>query len=89
LTHSRTNSIPVAIAQRTAEHLGVRFVGQRLDEATLAANFEATAVNCEHHNPDLNSVAKFVLSKLVADSGVKVVLSGTQGVLFMYNLERR
>ena len=67
----------LAIAERTAKHLGVPFVAQRCDEATLADNFEAATVSFEHHNPDLNSVAKFVLSKLAADHGVKVVLSGT------------
>ena len=71
------NDASVAIAQRTADHLGVRFIGQRLDEAALADNFEATTMMCEHHNPDLNSVGKFILSKLAADHGVKVVLSGT------------
>ena len=47
-----------------------------MKEEDLADNFEATTVKCEHHNPDLNSVAKFLLSKLVADDGLKVVLSG-------------
>ena len=71
-----------AIAQRTAEHLGATFVARRMEEADLADNFEATTVKCEHHNPDLNSVAKYLLSKLVADEGIKVVLSGK---LSIYN----
>ena len=69
-----------AIAQRTAEHLGAEFIAQRLNEKDLAENFEATTVNCEHHNPDLNSVGKFLLSKLVADHGIKVVLSGRASI---------
>jgi asparagine synthetase B (glutamine-hydrolysing) len=71
-----TYSFITAIAQRTADFLGLPFVSTRLDEAAFAENFEQAFIHSEHHNPDLNSVAKFVLSGLARDHGVKVILSG-------------
>jgi asparagine synthase (glutamine-hydrolysing) len=65
-----------AIAQRTADFLGLPFVSTRLDEAAFAENFEQAFLHSEHHNPDLNSVAKFVLSGLAREHGMKVILSG-------------
>lgn len=47
-----------------------------MDEATLADNFADSAYHCEHHNMDLNSVAKFVLSMVPRENGFKVVLTG-------------
>lgn len=64
------------MAKRTADFLNLPFVSKQLDEADFANNFEQTFLHCEHHNPDLNSVAKFVLSSLAQQHGAKVILSG-------------
>lgn len=64
------------IAQRTAEFLGVETINRDVNEATLADHFADTAVHCEHHHWDLNAVAKFALSTLPREHGVKVVLTG-------------
>jgi asparagine synthetase B (glutamine-hydrolysing) len=77
-----------AIAKRTAEFLGLPFVSTRLDEAAFAENFEQTYLHSEHHNPDLNSVAKFVLSGLARENGVKVILSGIVAPLSKEDLAR-
>ena len=42
----------------------------------MAAKFEEATYHSEHHNPDLNYVAKFALSELPRERGFKVVLSG-------------
>lgn len=47
-----------------------------MTEQSLASDFADTAFHCEHHHFDLNSVAKFALSKLPREHGVKVVLTG-------------
>lgn len=73
---AQTEYDETAIAQRTADFLGLPFYSERLDEAKFAANFESCFMHCEHHNPDLNSVAKFMLSGLAQSHGVKVILSG-------------
>ncbi|KAK2780607.1 hypothetical protein FQN52_002138 [Onygenales sp. PD_12] len=64
------------IADRTAKWLGVEIIKKDVDEATLARDFVDTAYHCEHHHFDLNSVAKFALSTLPQENGVKVVLTG-------------
>ncbi|PGH17653.1 asparagine synthase (glutamine-hydrolyzing) [Helicocarpus griseus UAMH5409] len=64
------------IADRTAKWLGVETIKKDVDEATLAEHFADTAYHCEHHHYDLNSVAKFALSTLPQENGVKVVLTG-------------
>lgn len=66
----------LAIAQRTADFLGLPLVQKRMDEEALAENFEDAVYHSEHHNPDLNSVAKYALSELPRANGFKVVLSG-------------
>lgn len=68
-----------AIAQRTAESLGFPFFSRRMDENSLVDMFEEATYHAEVLNPDLNTVAKFALSKLAHENGVKVVLSGTLG----------
>ena len=65
-----------SIAERTAKWLGVETVKKQVNEDTLARDFADTAYHCEHHHFDLNSVAKFALSTLPRDHGVKVVLTG-------------
>ncbi|QPH02996.1 hypothetical protein C2857_007216 [Epichloe festucae Fl1] len=47
-----------------------------ITEDTLAEDFEDAVFHCEHHHFDLNFVAKFALSTLPHEHGVKVVLTG-------------
>ncbi|KAL5409750.1 hypothetical protein PMIN04_010913 [Paraphaeosphaeria minitans] len=65
-----------AIANRTADHLGVKHYKKHMDEAELAARFENATWHCEHHNPDLNYVGKYALSEVPQELGFKVVLTG-------------
>ncbi|KAI1422348.1 glutamine-hydrolyzing asparagine synthase [Xylaria sp. FL1777] len=64
------------IAERTAEWLGVKTIKKNITEETMAADFEDAVFHCEHHHSDLNFVAKFGLSTLPREHGVKVVLTG-------------
>ncbi|KAE8376663.1 asparagine synthase-domain-containing protein [Aspergillus bertholletiae] len=64
------------IAERTAEWLGVKTIKKVITEDTLAGDFEDAVFHCEHHHFDLNFVAKFALSTLPREHGVKVVLTG-------------
>ncbi|KAI1328520.1 asparagine synthase-domain-containing protein [Xylariaceae sp. FL0255] len=64
------------IAERTAEWLGVKTIKKTITEETMAADFEDAVFHCEHHHGDLNFVAKFGLSTLPREHGVKVVLTG-------------
>ena len=66
----------LGIADRTATWLGVKTIKVDVDEARLANDFSDTVWHCEHHHFDLNTVAKFALSTLPRDHGVKVVLTG-------------
>ncbi|PVI02666.1 glutamine-hydrolyzing asparagine synthase [Periconia macrospinosa] len=65
-----------SIAERTASWLGVDVIKRDVNEASLAHDFVNTAYHCEHHHFDLNCVAKFALSSLPREHGVKVVLTG-------------
>ncbi|KAF2151719.1 asparagine synthase [Myriangium duriaei CBS 260.36] len=65
-----------AIANRTAEWLGVRYLKKHMSEAELAKRFEDATWHVEHHNPDLNFIGKFALSEVPQDVGYKVVLTG-------------
>ena len=65
-----------AIAQRTADMLGLELITERMNESKFAENFADATFLSEHHNPDLNYVGKFALSKLAHDHGFKVILSG-------------
>ncbi|KAJ5332163.1 uncharacterized protein N7506_005946 [Penicillium brevicompactum] len=64
------------VAERTAEWLGVKTIKNIITEDTLAEDFEDAVFHCEHHHYDLNSVAKFALSSLPREHGIKVVLTG-------------
>ncbi|KAF5534666.1 asparagine synthase (glutamine-hydrolyzing) [Fusarium mexicanum] len=64
------------IAERTAEWLGVKTIKKTITEETLAEDFEDAVFHCEHHHFDLNFVAKFALSTLPREHGIKVVLTG-------------
>ncbi|KYK57106.1 asparagine synthetase [Drechmeria coniospora] len=65
-----------AIAQRTAEWLGVESYKLKVTEEMLAASFADASFHFEHHHFDLNAVAKFALSDFTQQHGVKVVLTG-------------
>ncbi|KLJ12401.1 asparagine synthase (glutamine-hydrolyzing) [Blastomyces silverae] len=64
------------IADRTAKWLGLETIKKLVDEATLADSFTDAVYHCEHHNIDLNFVAKFALSTLPQENGIKVVMTG-------------
>lgn len=65
-----------AIANRTAEWLGVRYVKKHMNEDELVKRFEDATWHAEHHNPDLNYIGKFALSEVPQEQGFKVVLTG-------------
>jgi asparagine synthase (glutamine-hydrolysing) len=65
-----------AIANRTADFLGVKYYKKHMSESELASSFEDATWHCEHHNPDLNYVGKYALSELPFELGYKVVLTG-------------
>jgi asparagine synthase (glutamine-hydrolysing) len=54
----------------------VKTIKKSITEDTLAENFADAVFHCEHHHFDLNFVAKFALSTLPREHGVKVVLTG-------------
>ena len=68
--------VGVEIAARTAEHLGVKYYKQHVDEEDFAAYFEDATWNSEQHYFDLGFIAKHVLSKLANSVGLKVILNG-------------
>ena len=65
-----------AIANRTADWLGVKYIKKHMNEAELANRFEDATWHCEHHNPDFNFVGKYALSEVPRDAGYKVVITG-------------
>ena len=65
-----------AIANRTAEWLGVRYIKKHMSEVELATRFEDATWHVEHHNPDFNFVGKFALSEVPREVGYKVVITG-------------
>lgn len=69
-------NVAVEIAERTAEWLGVKCHKKLCDEAQLARDFEETVYHAEHHFADLNAVAKYALSTLPKEHGIKVILTG-------------
>ncbi|KAK5996319.1 Amidase chyE [Cladobotryum mycophilum] len=64
------------IADRTAKSLGANIIKVVVDEERLAKDFVNAVHHCEHHVCDLNAVAKFTLSTLAREHGIKVVLTG-------------
>lgn len=61
---------------RTAEELGAQCLTTDIDEQRLADNFEDATYCAEQHHFDLNSTAKYALSSLAREHGVKAVLTG-------------
>lgn len=65
-----------AIANRTADWLGVRYLKKHMNEQELANRFDDATWHAEHHNPDLNYIGKYALSEVPQEHGFKVVLTG-------------
>jgi len=65
-----------AIADRTANWLGVKYVKMLMNEEELAKRFEDATWHAEHHNPDFNFVGKYALSEMPSEHGYKVVITG-------------
>ena len=66
-----------AIANRTAQHLGVRFHKKHMNEESLADQFEGATWHCEQPFADLNFIGTYALSELVRGQGFRVLLNGT------------
>ena len=66
----------VAIARRTADHLGVDFNPMHASEEMLVDNFERAVWAIEQPANDLNFVGKYMLSRFVSGQGYPVVLTG-------------
>ena len=73
---SRILTPSLAIANRTAKWLDVKYHKKHMNEAALAERLEDATWHSEHHNPDLNFVGKFALSEVPRENGFKVVLTG-------------
>lgn len=65
-----------SIAQRMADHCGANIHKLEVRAQTLADNYEAMIYHSEVPSFNGNGVAKYLLSKMVRDSGRKVVLTG-------------
>ncbi|KAI8637050.1 asparagine synthase [Parasitella parasitica] len=65
-----------SIAKRTAEFCNTDFQVLELTENDLLEHFEDSVWHVEQHHFNLNSVGKYLLSKMVRDQGYKVVLTG-------------
>lgn len=64
------------IAKEMADLTGAKFEQYIATQESLAQNFFEAVRHCETIIVNTNSIAKFMLSKLVRDSGYKVVLTG-------------
>ncbi|ERF74817.1 hypothetical protein EPUS_03201 [Endocarpon pusillum Z07020] len=65
-----------AIADRTAQHLGVRFYKKNMNEQSLADQLEDATWHCEQPYADLNFIGIYALSELVREQGFRVLLNG-------------
>lgn len=66
----------VEFARETAKHVGAHFYVLDVSEALVAQSFSDFVWHSELFINNANGVAKFLLSKLVRDSGYKVMLTG-------------
>jgi asparagine synthase (glutamine-hydrolysing) len=64
------------IAEQTANHFGARLRPVRLSEETLADNFADAVWHAESVVPNMNAVAKYLLSRAARAAGCPVVLTG-------------
>ncbi|CAO1632540.1 unnamed protein product [Sympodiomycopsis kandeliae] len=64
------------IAKRTAEFVGAQFLPLEVNEALLCQHYEDAIAHCELPYADLGFVAKYLLSRLARENGVKVVITG-------------
>ncbi|HYM25309.1 MAG TPA: asparagine synthase (glutamine-hydrolyzing), partial [Vicinamibacterales bacterium] len=67
------------IAEETAKRAGAEYCRIDVRSAQLADDFADTVYHAERPIGNAHSVAKFMLSRAVRDSGVKVVLTGEGG----------
>lgn len=65
-----------AIAEEMARHVGADYQPIPMRQADLAANFRAAVIQSEIPFINGHTVAKFILSRAVRESGYKVVLTG-------------
>ncbi len=65
-----------AIAEAMARHAGATYHPVPVTQADLAANFRDAVIQAELPCLNAHSVAKFMLSRAVRESGYKVVLTG-------------
>jgi asparagine synthase (glutamine-hydrolysing) len=65
-----------AIAEEMARHVGADYQPIPMKQADLAANFRAAVIQSEIPFINGHTVAKFMLSRAVRESGYKVVLTG-------------
>jgi asparagine synthase (glutamine-hydrolysing) len=65
-----------AIADRTAQFLGVRFFKKHMNEQSIAEMFEDATWHCEQPFADLNFIGTYALSDLVREQGFRVLLNG-------------
>jgi asparagine synthase (glutamine-hydrolysing) len=65
-----------AIAEEMARHAGAEYCPVPVTQADLAANFRDAVIQAELPCLNAHSVAKYMLSRAVRDSGYKVVLTG-------------
>ncbi|OAA70478.1 asparagine synthase [Cordyceps fumosorosea ARSEF 2679] len=66
----------LGIAEPIADWLGVKTIKKSITEENLTADFADAVFHREHHHFDLNFVAKYALSTLPQEHGVKMVLIG-------------
>ncbi|GAB1197524.1 hypothetical protein APSETT444_006820 [Aspergillus pseudonomiae] len=65
-----------AIAQRTADWLGVDIQFVKMDEEALVSRFEDAVWHSEIPLPDLNGMGRLALAEAVHAQGIKVVVTG-------------
>lgn len=76
LTFDRAQYDESVIAEEMACHAGATFQPIPMTQADLAANFRAAVIQSEIPFINGHTVAKFMLSRAVRESGYKVVLTG-------------
>lgn len=76
LTFDRAQYDESAIAEEMARHAGATYEPIAMTQADLATNFRAAVIQSEIPFINGHTVAKYMLSRAVRESGYKVVLTG-------------
>ena len=76
LTFDRVQYDESVIAEEMARHVGATYQPIPMTQADLAANFRAAVIQSEIPFINGHTVAKYMLSRAVRESGYKVVLTG-------------